>query len=104
MCTKMNSTQWMPFFTILDYNPNIVPNISDYVIPQFCTYQSSLHNPEGEKKFINAIPCSKVFENVTDDSLKAELVPLWEGTQWMCPNVTEITLNNNIDYDSMHPA
>ena len=78
----MNNFQWIPFVTFEDYNVNKAANLSDYVIPQFWTYQKFL-NETAEKNqthFYDAIPCSKVFENVTDDSLLKELLPLWEGS------------------------
>ena len=92
----MNNFQWIPFFTFIDYNDPVVPNLSDYVKPQFWTYQRFLNETKPVTVFYDAIPCSEVFKDVTDESLLKELEPMWEETEWWCPNLPAITLNNNI--------
>ena len=87
----MNNTQWMPFVTIHDQNINKVANLSIYVIPQFFTYEKFADGTWAET-FYDAIPCSPIFENISDRALEEELIPLWPGTQWWCPDVKEITL------------
>ena len=93
-CMTMNNTQWIPFVTIGDFNSNKVANLSAYVIPQFWTYQKFLNGTE-KTQFYDAIPCSQIFANTTDESLKDELIPLFNGSEWWCPDLKNITLNND---------
>ena len=93
----MNNTQWMPFVTIGDFHNDTtgrIANLSTYIVPQFYT-EEKFKDGSTKRIFYDAIECSAVFENVDDLALKEELVPLYSGSTWWCPNLQEITLNND---------
>ena len=97
ICQTMNNTEWIPFVTIGDFHDETngrIANLSTYVIPQFWTYEK-FKDGSIQKIFYDAIECRPIFENVNDLALEKELIPLYAESKWWCPDLKEITLNND---------
>ena len=71
----MDSTDFMPFIQVNDFNdPAIrVANLSTYIIPEFFLTTKAENSTEKVITWLDTTPCSELYKEIHSETLDAEL-------------------------------
>jgi hypothetical protein len=82
-CITVGPKSYMPFALLLDNNDPAVPDLSNYLVPEFYSYSS-----DGTTWYA-AVSCFDLYEQIygSFDEIPGSLWEVMAGIDWLCPDL-----------------